>query len=146
MHDTSHAHELLHVTALHDCDPVHITLHLPLPHVTSWHDCCPEHVTLHDVVPVHDTPLRHELLVSHSTVHANPVGQVTLLLHAPLLALQSIVQLCEPRLHDVHWLGHWFASPRGASMLFDASIEPGMMQNPWTHCRPSLQSDCFEHA
>ena len=37
------------------------------------------------------------------------MGQVTWLLQPPL-ALQSIVQLCVPVLHDVHWLGHTGAS------------------------------------
>jgi hypothetical protein len=146
---TSHAQDGPQVTSRHDCGPVHSTSHLPVPHVTPRHEPIPVHSTMHDVEPVHVTPFRHALSVSHFTSHDHPAGHATLPLQfAP--PAQSITHECVDVLQLVHCEGQPLpVSPGRPSIgLIEASMSwvPLITQNPSEHTRPSLQSDCFVHA
>jgi hypothetical protein len=69
VHSTSHAHELLHATLLHDAEPLQLTSQGPDPHCTPWHDCLPVQSMLHDAAIWQLMPLRHELSVLHMMSH-----------------------------------------------------------------------------
>lgn len=146
---TSHAHDAPQVMSRHDCTPVHSTSHLPVPHSTVRHDPIPVHSTVHEVVPVHDTPLRHELSVSHFTSHDQPAGHATLPLQFDPFA-QSITQVCVVMLQLEHCDGQPLPESPGRPSVgvMDASISwvPLTTQNPSTHTRSPLQSDCFAQA
>jgi len=133
---------------LHDCTPVHSTSQRPVPHTTSWHEPLPLHSTLHAVVPAHDTPLRHELSVSHFTSQVQPAGHATLPLQLEPFA-QSMMHECVGTSQLEQFAGHPLPeSPRGASWrMTGASISlPATTQNPPTQSRPELQSEVFVHA
>jgi hypothetical protein len=109
----------------------------------------PVQSTMHEVVPVHDTPLRHELSVSHFTSHAQPAGHATLPLQFEPFA-QSITHVCVDMLQLEHCEGQpLLESPGRPSIgVTDASMScvPLITQNPSTQTRPELQSACVVHA
>jgi hypothetical protein len=48
VHNTSHAHEVLHLTSRHDCGPEQVTSHSPGPHSTPRQVLIPLHSIVHD--------------------------------------------------------------------------------------------------
>jgi hypothetical protein len=132
---TSQAHELLQRTARQARSPLQFTEHFPVPQATSEQVFFVVQSTEHEVVPAHVTPLPHAPSTLHLTAQAQPAGHATLA--AQFVAAQSMVHVWVAILHDVHLPGQ---------PSTDASIDPGTMQNPFTHSRPELQSRCELHA
>lgn len=95
---TSQAHESLQSSAAHDACPEQVTLHWPAPHCTSLQDSTPLHDTVHDVAPPQSS-LSHEPWREQLTLHAQPVGHVTLL-------PPSIAQVFALTSQVVHAAGH----------------------------------------
>jgi hypothetical protein len=122
----------------------------PVLHMNSLQLARPEHVTLQALPPGQTRPLLHEPATEHRTLQFQPSGHRIGPLHAPPLSMQSMLQVVEALLHDVHCAGHWFASFGSASVLL-ASI--GTLasaccatQKPSMQVRPVLQSACFSQA
>jgi hypothetical protein len=134
---TSHAHDESHATSRHEPLPVQPTLHRPVPQRMPWQLRDPLQLTVHDAPSGHDTPLRHEPDVEHSTLQLQPAGQAIIPAQPPLSA-QSIVQVFWPGLHDVHAAGHTPASRIGGA---SAST-----QSPSTQTRSSAQRVWSSHA
>jgi hypothetical protein len=115
-----------------------VTLQAPLPHVTFLQVCRPLHAIMHDVAPPQLTPLLHWLATEHATLQLQPSGHVIAWSHAPLLSMQSIVQLLSAALHEVHCGGQTAASPSGGGV--SATPESAAItQNPSTQVRPPAQ-------
>ena len=132
---------------LHDWRPLHSISQRDVPQVTPSHELLPLHSTLHDVVPAHDTPLRHELSESHFTSQLQPTGHTTLPLQFEPFA-QSITHECAVTSQLEQFAGQPLPeSPFGASWRSGASIVsvPETTQKPSTQSRPVLQSDVFVH-
>jgi hypothetical protein len=119
-----------------------------VPHTTFSQEPLPVHSTLHDVLPLHDTPTRHELSESHFTSHAQPAGHATLPLQFAPFA-QSMMQVCVVVTQLEHGEGQSLPSTGGGAspLVTGASIcsVPEMTQNPPTQSRGGLvlQSDVF---
>jgi hypothetical protein len=151
---TSQPHEPLQSTPRHDCDPLQVTSHLPLPQSIMRHAPVPLHVTLQVLLLLGGqvTPERQLFATVHATSQFQPGGQTTAWLQ--LVTAQSILQVCVPWLQLVHCAGHVFIdmSPGGPSVIggpsdFGAStVPPGTTQKPPVQTRPFSQSDCVWHS
>jgi len=124
----------------HEPVPLQLRLQAPVPHVTVLQLCLPLHMIVHEVLPVQLTPLLHEFCVPHITLQLQPNGQLTGPEQPPLTP-QSMMQLCDEALHEVHCGGQSSASGgRGPSNT------SGTAHKPSTQIRPLLQSAWVLHA
>lgn len=121
----------------HDWGPLQVTLQAPWPHVTFLQVCRPLHAIVHDVALPQRT-LLHWLVTEHATLQLQPAGHVTVWSQAPLLSMQSIVQLFLAASHEVHCDGQTAASPSGGGVS-PMPESTATTQNPSTQVRPSAQ-------
>jgi hypothetical protein len=96
-------HALPQSTALHALVALQVTSQAPSPHVTSWHAFVASQRTLHEVAALQSIDV-HDCAPLHVTLQFQPAGQVTASQESDVV--QSIVQLIEPLLHELHAAGH----------------------------------------
>jgi hypothetical protein len=97
---TSHAHELPHMTPRHELVPSHWTSHVVVPQFTWRQLPWPVHVTLHEAESLQSTSL-HEPPGAQLIWQLNPGGQVTVFAQLAVALEHVILQVIEPRSHDV---------------------------------------------
>src|SRR5439155_12116758 len=90
----------------------------PLLHMNWLQLARPEHVTVQDRPGGQTSPWLHEPTCEHRTWQFQPSGHRIGALHAPPLAMQSMVQVFESLLHAVHCDGHTLASIGGDASFF----------------------------
>jgi hypothetical protein len=86
VHSTSHwqAAPQLIAPFMHECLPLQLTSHAPLPQVAVPTQLDgPPHVIEHVVAPLQSTPPAHAFWPPHVTVHGRPGGHTTALAHEP---------------------------------------------------------------